>query len=230
MDIHYAQYLANELYGIEIPTDKFEELALIAWNHIGNKTCRIYRFFGAVDCHDNSITLPCNTLHVISVCGALEDWEHVTNKHWNGDPDSFAIEHYIERTKMFTDPLYQPGKFLHYEQVGNKLYFDKLYPFVGILYRGVVMDCDSDLPEINDKEANAIAAYIAYTQKYKEGLQTMNNNTIQIAQMLKQDWLIKCDQARTPEYINHNEMDQILNAKTNWNRKQFNKSFKAPVW
>jgi hypothetical protein len=92
MDIHYAQYLANELYGIEMPEDKFEELALIAYNHIGNKICRTYRYFGKVNKDTLSLELPCNVLHIISVCGALEDWEHVTNKHWHGDPDSFAIE------------------------------------------------------------------------------------------------------------------------------------------
>lgn len=226
MDIHYAQYLANELYGIEMPEDKFEELALIAYNHIGNKICRTYRYFGKVDKDTLSLELPCNVLHIISVCGALEDWEHVTNKHWHGDPDSFAIEQYIEKTKMFRDPLYQSGKFLKYEQVGNTLYFDKPYPFVGILYRGQELD-DNGLPEINDKEANAIAVYIAYTQKYKEALQTMDKNMIAAAQMLKRDWDIKCDQAKTPEFINHNQMDEILNAKTNWNRKQFNKSYKG---
>lgn len=47
-----------------------------------------------------------------------------------------------------------------------------------------------------------------------------------IATTLKQEWVIKCDQARTPEYINQNEMDQILDAKTNWNRKVFRKSLK----
>ena len=30
MDIHYAQFLASELYGVEMSEDKFEELALIA--------------------------------------------------------------------------------------------------------------------------------------------------------------------------------------------------------
>lgn len=225
MDIHYAHFLANELYGVEISQDKFEELALIAYGHIGNKNCRTYRYFGSVDPVTLSLELPCNVTHIISVCGALEDWEHVTNKHWFGNPSSLEIEEYIERTKMFMDPLYQPGKFLPYEQVGDTLYFSKPYQFVGILYKGEVLD-DNGLPDITDKEANAIACYIAYTQKYKEGLQTMDKNVIAVAQMLEQNWRIKCDQAKTPEYINQNEMDQILDAKTNWNRKQFRKTYK----
>lgn len=225
MDIHYANYLANELYGIEISEDKFEELALIAYSHIGNKNCRTYRYFGFVDPKTLSLELPCNFTVLISVTGALEDWEHVTNKHWNGDPDSFYIEQYIEHSKLFMDPLYQPGKFLKFEQIGNTLYFDKPYGLVGVLYKGEVLD-ENGLPDVTEKEANAIAAYIAYTQKYKESIITMNQNVAQVAQMLKQDWATKCSQASTPMHINQNEMDQILDAKTNWNRKQFRKTYK----
>lgn len=225
MDIHYAHFLANELYGVEINQDKFEELALIAYGHIGNKNCRTYRFFGSVDPVTLSLELPCNVTYIVSVCGALEDWEHVTNKHWYGDPSSLEIEEYIERSKMFMDPLYQPGKFLNYEKVGDTLYFDKPYPFVGILYKGEVLD-DNGLPDITEKEANAIACYIAYTQKYKEGIKTMDKNVVAMAQMLERDWRIKCDQAKTPAYISQNEMDQVLDAKTNWNRKQFRKTYK----
>lgn len=225
MDIHYAQYLANELYGVEMPTDKFEELALIAHNYIGNKNCKLYRYFGAVDSKTLSIELPCNCVAIEAVTGAIEDWQHVTNRDWNGDTSSAYIEEYIERTKMFMDPLYQRGKFLKYERVGNTLYFDHPYGFVGILYKGEVVGEDG-LPEINDKEALAIAAYIAYVVKYKEGIITMNQAVVQMAQMLKQEWAIKCDQARTPESISQNEMDEILDAKTNWNRKQFRKTYK----
>jgi len=36
----------------------------------------------------------------------------------------------------------------------------------------------------------------------------------------------KCSNARTPDYINQNEMDMILEAKASWNRKVFGKSYK----
>jgi hypothetical protein len=39
------------------------------------------------------------------------------------------------------------------------------------------MDGDG-LPELSDKEANAIATYIAYVDKYKEGLKTNNGGLI----------------------------------------------------
>jgi hypothetical protein len=46
---------------------------------------------------------------------------------------------------------------------------------VNILYKGILVD-DEGLPEITDKEATAIATYIAYVIKFKEGLQTNNPN------------------------------------------------------
>jgi hypothetical protein len=68
------------------------------------------------------------------------------------------------------------------------------------LYHSEQLDED-DLPLITDKEAMAIAAYIAYTIKYKEALRTNNANTLQIAQLIKTQWLQYCNAARTPDYI-----------------------------
>jgi hypothetical protein len=44
---------------------------------------------------------------------------------------------------------------------------------VNILYKGILADEDG-LPELTDKEATAIATYIAYVTKFKEGLITNN--------------------------------------------------------
>ena len=55
---------------------------------------------------------------------------------------------------------------------------------------------------------------------------TNNSNIISVANLLKQQWNVQCDQARVTDYLNQNEMDQILEAKTNWNRKIHNKSYK----
>ena len=79
---------------------------------------------------------------------------------------------------------------------------------------------------INDKESIAIATFVAFRKKYKEGLMTNNPNIIQLSQLLLQDWYRYCDAARVPEYIDQNDMNEILDAKTNWNRKIFNKSYK----
>jgi hypothetical protein len=41
------------------------------------------------------------------------------------------------------------------------------------LYHGIELD-EEGLPSINDKEAIAIAEYIAYVYKYKEAIRTNN--------------------------------------------------------
>jgi len=59
------------------------------------------------------------------------------------------------------------GRFVKYERVGDTLYINSKYNGrINILYRGVILD-DDGLPELTDKEVDAIAAYVAYTQKYK---------------------------------------------------------------
>jgi len=61
---------------------------------------------------------------------------------------------------------------------------------------------------------------------FKKALQTRDSATLQLSQILEQKWKVLCTQARVPEYINQNEMDEILNVLTSWDRKRFGKSFK----
>ena len=129
------------------------------------------------------------------------------------------------KRKSFRDPLYARGKFIKYERVGNMLYFDRPHGKVNILYRGVILD-DDGLPEVTDKEALALATYCAYVIKFKEGIKTNNPNMIQFAESLRRQWLTRVDQARNDYYMSQNEWDQVLDAKTSWNRKSFGKSLK----
>ena len=39
----YAMFLANQMYGLEMLPDDFEEIGLVAWNMIGNKKQKLYR-------------------------------------------------------------------------------------------------------------------------------------------------------------------------------------------
>ena len=84
---------------------------------------------------------------------------------------------------------------------------------------------EEGLPELSDKEATAIATYIAYVQKFKEGLITNNANIIQASALLKQQWLQQCDQARV-QYLNQNAMNNILQVKGSWDRARYSKSYK----
>ena len=223
-DFHYAQFLLNELYGIKMPDEKFEEIGLIAFNRIGNKRMKIYRYEAYMDDCVNFIELPCNCEFIDAVTTGFEDWNYSTNTTPNGDILSAFTEQYIENRKHNMDKLYAPGKFIKYEIVGDKMYFTDHWPIIRILYRGQELDNDG-LPALTDEEANAIATFCAYTVKYKEGLKTMNTAIIQIAESLNAKWLLQCDQARVT-HMTQNDFDEILDAKTAWGRKQYRKSFK----
>ena len=49
---------------------------------------------------------------------------------------------------------------------------------------------------------------------------------VQMAQALEIKWNRQCDAARVPDSISQNEMNEILDAKSNWNRKIYGKTYK----
>ena len=227
-DFNYIYTVANSLYGLELEPEQFEELGLTAWNLIGNKTVRLYNYSADISNDDFSVQLPCNCDIIEAVTYNHEDWNYSTNKTVNGDYNSQFTEQYIEARKLYQSPLYISGKYAKYERVGDTLYFDKDYGKVNILYKGVILDEDG-LPQVNEKEALAIATYIAFATKQKQGWITNNQNIIQLAQYLYQQWLKYCDSARVPLSIDQNTMNQVLDAKSSWNRKVYNKAYK-PIY
>lgn len=225
VNFHYIAVLLDMLYGLELEDEDLEEIGLIAWNLIGNKTTRLYSYSTTINPDDNSIKLPCNASSIESVTIPCEDWSRVTNYSEQGDPRTAFIESYIESSKIFKSSYHVPGKLVKYYQTGDILYFPENYGTVNILYKGIIMDGDG-LPELSDKEANAIATYIAYVDKYKEGLKTNNGGLIQLAKDLEQKWLKQCDQARVTN-LSANDMNEILDIKVSWDRKSYGIGYKG---
>ena len=222
----YAMFLANSMYGVQLLPEDFEELGLVAWNMIGNKNCRLYKVIADVDCKTGTVKLPCNCDIIEAVTYPFEDWEFTSNIYVNGDINSGWIEQFIESRKRFTDPLYIGGRYVKYTREGDTLYIDqKGIKKIAILYKGVILDEDG-LPYLSNSEAMAIATFVAWTMKFKEGLKTNNRDTLNMAQALERRWYTLCDAARVPDHFSQNEMNEILDAKTSWNRKIFNKSYK----
>lgn len=222
-NFHYIDVLLDQLYGVEMEEEDIEELGLLAWDKIGNKNTKLYRYSACVD-SNNSIKLPCNVSSIESVTTSYEDWSRVTNYSEQGDYRTSYIENHIESDKIYTSPYYMSGKLIPYEQVGDTLYFTRNYGTLNILYKGILADEDG-LPSLSDKEAHAIAAYIAYVKKYKEGLKTNNTVIINLAQSLENKWIKLCDQARVTQ-LSQNDMNEILNVKDSWNRHWYGKSYK----
>ena len=229
-NFHYIAVLLDMMYGLELEDQDVEEYGLIAWELIGNRNRRLYRYQTCINPKDNSVTLPCNALDmngescVEAVTTLYEDWERVTNYSEYGDNNTSFVEQSIEAEKFYESPYYISGKLLKYEQVGDKLYFTHNYGKVNILYKGILAD-EEGLPEITDKEATAIATYIAYILKFKEGLQTSNANISNQAIQLYNIWSKQCDQARV-SYLNQNDMNNILDIKSSWDRKSYGKTYK----
>lgn len=222
-NFHYVAVLLDQLYGVEMNDEDLEELGLIAWEDIGNKDTKLYCYSACPD-SNNSIQLPCNATSIEAVTESFEDWNTTTNKSDFGDWKSAFIENSIELEKFHNNPYYLPGKLVSYELVGDTLYFQDTYSTLTILYKGIFMDEDG-LPYLSDKEARAIATYLAYTQKYKEGLKTNNTVIINLATNLENKWLKQCDQARVSK-LSQNDMNQILNIKSSWDRPNYGMSFK----
>ena len=228
-NFHYAISLAQTLYDIEGDDDDLEEIGLVAYNFIGNKNTRLYRASLDINCQDGSVQLPCNVDIIEAVTYfSPEDCGYTSNTKEFGDIQSLYTENYIESRKAFLDPFYISGKFVKYKRVGDTLYVNKGLGRINILYHGILLD-EEGLPEINDKEAIAIAEYIAYTYKYKEAIRTNNQNVLKMAQELKRQWLLHCQAARVPEYVSQEEMDKILNVQASWGRKFYNKSYKPTM-
>ena len=216
------------LYGVELDQDEFENLGLIAWDKIGNKRYRLYNLES--ESYKDSdgayfIDLPCNCDIVEAVTANYEDYQKTSNMNLPSNSPNGWIEGYIESRKYNTNHLYPSGKYIKYTQQENRIYLADKFDIVHVLYKGVLVD-DEGLPSLNEKELDAVSTFCAYSVTFRAAIMTRDRDTMQIAQMLEQQWLRKCNQARIADYINQNEMDEILNATVSWDRKRFGKSFK----
>ena len=226
----YAITLAQMLYDIDInDMDTLIEIGLVAYNFIGNKNTHLVADIVNVDMRTGLVNLPCKADLVEAITyPKIEDWNYTSNTKNFGDFNTLNVEQYIEKSKQFVDPLYVSGRFIKYRREGNYIYVNEKVDVVCVLYHMEQLD-EEDLPLINDKEAIAIADYIAYTIKYKEALRSNNSNVFQMAQTIKKQWLLHCDAARVPEYVNQNEMNDLLEIASSYNRKVYGRSFKPTV-
>ena len=222
--INAAYDLCESLYGVTPDESSFEDLAMEAWGRIGTKHTRLYQFVG--DVKNNELQLPCNVEYIESVHAPFPDAQVRSNTSNFGWSDNIWIEGFIDLLKWDASPYWSKGKLLKYDEGNGVLYFAKNYPKVKVVYHGVLADDETGLPLVNDKELRAIAAFVAYSSLYKEGIKKRDANLVKLAQTVNADWLRLCNAARVPEKMSQNDMDAILDASTSWDRKQYGKSFK----
>lgn len=219
-----AYGLAESLYDVTLTENEFEDIALNGWELIGNKHTRLYRYIGNVI--KGELRLPCNVDVIESVHVPIPDAQMTSNASDIPYIDSVWTEGYIDFWKMNEDPYYTRGKLIKYDEGDGVLYFTRDYRNVMIVYHGIIVDDETGLPLLNDKELRAVAAYVAYMSLFKEGIRKRDGNIIQLAQTIKADWLQLCNAARIPEHFTQNDMDRILDVKVRWDRKVYGKSMK----
>lgn len=224
-DLNSAYSLANTLYGVDPSPTTFEDIAINAWLLINNKHTRLYKYVG--DTVEHQLALPCNVDIIESVHLPIEDAQMTSNKTVFNSIETLFIENYINCWKRIDDPYYHTGKLVKYKEGDNTLYFTRDYKRVLVIYHGILVNEETGLPMITDKEMQAIATYLGYAMLYKEALQKRDKNLMQIALQIQQEWKRACSAARVPEHFSQNDMDKILDASVRWDRKQYSKSMKA---
>ena len=213
----------KDFYGILMNPDDFESIGWWAWNHIGNKNTKLYKYEAQIS--EGYVDLPCNVDIIESVNSLSEDFykpENVTRE----DYSALTTETYVESRKMDQSPYYLRGKQLKYERSGNTLYFPTAnQSSVVVLYKGVLVDEDG-LPCLNFKEVEAVTNYCAFVYLRKKGIMTKDAALLQQSQMIQTEWKRTCDDARTPLQLSQNFMNDLLDVQGSWDRKRFGKSFK----
>lgn len=220
---------ARELYGVTLNPDEFETIGIIAWDKIGNKKYKLYKFQEEpiqTEAGAWYIDLPCNADILEAVTADYEDYQKTTPTTIAGNNQNGWIEGYIETRKYNTSFGYASGKFIKYNREDNRLWLADRFNKVNVLYKGVIVD-EEGLPYLNEKELDAIAAFCAFSDMFKKALVSRDGATMQLTQILKAEWNRKCTQARVPDYLSQNDWDEVLNASTSWDRKRFGKSFKV---
>lgn len=221
-DLNSVYSLANTLYGVDPSPTTFEDIAINAWLLINNKHTRLYKYVG--DTVEHQLALPCNVDIIESVHLPIEDAQMTSNKTVFNSIETLFIENYINCWKRIDDPYYHTGKLVKYKEGENTLYFTRDYKRVLVIYHGILVNDETGLPMITDKEMQAIAAYIGYAMIYKEAIQKRDKNLMQIALQIQQEWKRACSAARVPEHLSQNDMDKILDASVRWDRKIYGKS------
>lgn len=213
----------SDFYDINLTDNLFENIALHGWDHIGNKQFRLYNYRTVIE--DGKVLLPCNADIIEAIMSNEPDWrmpDNVSRYNYSNYDTEMQLNHRHHNTEAF----YHSGKLIDYQRVGNTLYFEKgVHHSLNIIYKGVIVD-DAGLPMLNFKEVDALAKYVAYVETLKKAMSTRDQQSFEMAQMLRQQWQFAVEDARTPLLINQNDMDKLLDVQTSWDRKRFGLSFK----
>lgn len=194
----------NYLFGDNPDTDDYLDNALNCLRLIGNLHVGIANYSGTSD-KDGKLCLPTMAFQIESVT------RHVILDRTSGS--------------MYSDPsnLYQPGPYIKYEYYGDYIIIEP-ETAVNVIYRTYYQDEDG-LPLINEREAEACAYWWKWVDTRRK-LYTGNTLAANIYQLVTRDKNKAINQARVPDKLSQNFLNQYMNVISSYDRKSYNLSAK----
>lgn len=204
----------NLIHGITMSESDIINLGLLGWDKIGNKDVKYYRY--NVDVQSYRAQLPCNVYAIEAVSINVSECSESLQQD--------VIKYIINDVPKYLHDLYPSGSFINFENCGDHLKLEIDAVPIEIIYEGIYADKEG-LPYLNEKEAEAISYFLAYMHDYKNIRRNIANSS-ELMQFSYKEWDRLCADARVPEEFTQNQINQILDVKFSWDRKQYGKSFK----
>lgn len=235
-DFMYAKFLLKDLYDIDMHQDDYVERAYNVYRAIGNIATGVHHFKFTVG-DDLKIELPCNCEFIESVSTdenllmRQEDLIIYSATNSSLSPNSFLADIISNESlrRVYipqSSNLHPTGIFMPYDLQGRVMHFfpEQSGTKGNLIYRGVLVD-DDDNPILYRKEAEAIAAQLAYLHTQKQVFMR-DPAAAGILSYIKPEANRLMAAAKIPEYISQNQWNRIFAARTRHDRKVFNSSYK----
>jgi len=224
--VYSAQTKLEEDWGLHLKVPTFLEWANDAARKIGyNKN---YVKIGITVLDNGVVPLPFKAINIKAVSTDYNDfysWEVLNADILNEDGIPNAIDRFgIAAKELSLNPNQLKGGHVNYtfenetELIVNSLLKDRK---VYVLALVKMVDEDNE-PLFTEKQLEAISTYCAYIYTKRNAFAGIKGMDLAF---MKSESDKAIASARIPDFISDNAWDLILDAKTSFNRKSFNKSF-----
>jgi len=222
--------MINQWPMIKIQEDDFIEQAYYIWKQIGNYYSNAHIYTAKVT-PDNKLDLPGNVdsikqvtfpkyLYNINLNNIMifSGGSLLTNRDILDKWDSYRVDSSITSKYGQNITFRQEDGYLTFDQ-GD---FKNLY--VSVLYDGLIVDEDC-MPKIFFKEVLAIANNVAFN-KAQSMIAMGDPSFAQLISLMMKESDRSMAAARVAEGYTANQWDQILDIRTSYDRKHYNRNFK----
>jgi len=232
-----AKAIANDRCAVSMDEDTFVELGWMAFKELGNVAIINYMYKATVE--EGGITrIPGNVEFIEAVTTMDIPFETLSDSfqiYDSGIPLNtwfFQQEMLNATSRNFSvqaTNMVSPGEFVGYEWMDKEHIIVTNEHLVGsnvwVLYKGMMVD-DQCLPLLTHREAMAVGFRVAFYKTERDLFMGKPSAPV-ILQYVKPESERLLRAASIPEKLNQNMMDNILDAKTSWDRKGFGRSFKV---